>query len=573
MKIRSVLFTVVMSIMFASCPGNDPNPIPEPELESDLTENLIEGSISRDGVIAGDVMVVIQNVATGQSYQVLVDDDGNFSVPVAGYAPRLRVSAGRSINNREISGAADTYVIALVDADGKPLGTVVYGTSGTDLVTGLDVSLGASLDIMIPADPLNDPIPAAGEIEENTAVLCAQDADGVPVGTESYGKGDEAQGTVDISNVADPDGDGLISILDADDDGDGIADEFDADSDAGFAGLNSVKVSFGFLLDLEETDVLDYYPKSDLPDPMPGAPSYYGPSTDDERLQLGLVRDMRLDVWILPEDGVNVTNAVALESPAPAYMDELYTGPAQAPYLWYTQLGANESHYAVPVQAAPDRKTMVYFLEDSQNSFAVGDTFTFQITEADKYPYLVSKMINFVFKKPFLFLRYGPASASLTDYAPTYSGENKISINTVSDLVLDIMPPQDETGSPLVSGATFEFSINYIDAGGNQINNLDTAATNTANWPVAPLTDGVAWEGRRWHEGVEQLDYITGDPDGAFRVTIPAALFKTSILDDSGASHTVGSYIIGASFQVGTYGTWETSIIQNRISCVALPPS
>jgi len=282
---------------------------------------------------------------------------------------------------------------------------------------------------------------------------------------------------------------------------------------------------------------------------------------------------MRLDVWILPEDSVNVTNAVALESPAPAYMDELYTGPAQVPYLWYTQLGTNESHYAVPVQAAPDRKTMVYFQAGSQNSFAVGDTFTFQITEADTEPYLVSKMINFVFRKPFLFLRYGPAAESLVSYQPTYSGPNKITINTASDLVLEIQPPQDETGSPLVAGATFEFSINYIDTDGNQIDNLDTAATNLVNWPTTQHTDSVAWEGRRWHEGVELLDYITADPDGAFLVTIPAALFKTSITDDSGVTHTVGTYIIGASFQVGTYGSWENSIIQNRISCLPLPPA
>jgi len=70
------LVTLLMVVFLVACPGTDPisDPIPDPipDQNGDLTESLIEGTISHSGVAAGDVMVVVQNVATGNAYQVVV---------------------------------------------------------------------------------------------------------------------------------------------------------------------------------------------------------------------------------------------------------------------------------------------------------------------------------------------------------------------------------------------------------------------------------------------------------------------------------------------------------------------
>lgn len=559
-NLSRLLTTAFILLSLIGCPDIGETP-------RERTEGLIEGSISRSGSTAAGTMVVVQNVASGESFQALVREDGTFEVPVNGYVARSRSLAGR-----EITGGADSYIIALVDDNGRPLGTVVYGESGGDAVTGLNAGDGAVLDITVPADPLTEPITASGELDLNDSVLAAADEAGLPLGTASFGKDTELQPSGDAANMADLDGDGLVSLLDADDDGDGVADEFDEDTDAGATGRDSVKISFGFLLDLENEDVLDYYPKDELlPAQTTGAPAYFGPSTDEERLLIGLVRDMRVDIWIEPQESTVLSSARALETPAPAFMPELLTGPANNPYEWSTQPAEETTSYGIPKQDGENRKTSVFMPEGSESFFEVGDTFTFEITESGEDPYLVSKMLNFVFRKPFLFLGYGMDENSLTDYSPSYSGSNDITINPASDLILKIQPPEDETGSPLMAGAFLELSINYIDESGNQINDLDTTEANAYNWPTAPQTDGVDWEGRRWHEPVEDLDYISADENNAFLVTIPAAILKTAIRDSGGTDHNVGSWIIGAVFLVGEYGGWDNSQIQNRISCQPAP--
>ena len=463
------------------------------------------------------------------------------------------------------------------------------------------------LDLNLPSDPLAAPLAIAGgayKLAEDIVVRAS--AAGVPAGLASYGKVGSDSGSWTPGNAADPDGDGLPSVIDADDDGDGIADEFDPDTDAGYAGNSRVKVSLGFLLDLENEDVLDYYPKDDLAgNAYQSAPLYFGPSSDERRNLIGLTRDVRIDFWVQPENGVLVKSARLVGVPAPAYVASLRTGAPNLrdsnnqllpPMFWKDKLSPSGAGYSLDLipEGQPtaglngDRKGGAYFWSPSLNEgpseagfeditqdsprFSLGDTFTFEIEEEGGAKYLVSKMINFAFTKPFFFKSYGPSGGTKVEFSPSYSGVNNIwRIDPEQDLEIVFTSPLDEGGQPLVSGASFEIVMNYFDQG-NQIQGIDWQGFLAANSIAPPALKGVAWDGRRWRSPQEGLGIDAGSADGEFTITIPKELLLSTVVDESGASHPVDSWIIGAAFMVGAVGSWDASTIQNRVSCAVAAP-
>ncbi|MFH2114558.1 MAG: hypothetical protein ABIJ86_08645 [Spirochaetota bacterium] len=569
---KKQLLVALLCLILLSCGDGGIDPKDVIKTSSFLLGGVVSRVLDSGSEYLANAMVVVQNIDLGRVYQAVIDVTGSFEIAVEGFMD----------TSSSIKDGGTSYMVAIVSSDGTPLGSISFDDGSGESAQALEMTDGAYLVVSVPEDPLAEPITAGGSFNVNPDVTIKTDANGVAVGLASFGKGVEAQGTGDPDNRADPDGDGLINILDADDDGDGIADEFDDDTDAAATGNDKFKISFGYLLDLENTDVLDYLPREDIPlEASTGAPSYFGPASDDERAIVGLTRDMRLDIWIEPQNSTDLAEAWALETPGPAYMADLVTGPAQTPAAWATMMTENSCSYAVQVQpgAEPDRKAGVYFNFDTldyinlagQPQFEVGDTLTFALREEGaQEPVYLSKMINFVFKKPFMFREYSdPVSPdNFIAYFPGYQTENDIPLNPANGLTLVITPPQDETGEPLLAGAEFGVSINFIDDSAAQINDLDTAETNAVNWPTVPETDGVAWEGRRWHEPVESMNYLSMDEDGAFTLVIPSEMFKTTIKDSSGTTHNVGSYIIGCTFTVGEYSTWNASIIQNRITCI-----
>ncbi|MEK7730507.1 MAG: hypothetical protein AAB363_01490 [Planctomycetota bacterium] len=439
-------------------------------------------------------VVVAQSTETQQVYRETTDASGDFQIDIPD------------------SEAGNAFMVAIVGPDSKPLGPVVFEQTQDGGVTGMDLDRSASLGtISLPEDVTQTPIQPGddADTEELVAhdVTARTDAQGVPVGVTSFGKGQEAMGEVsgEQRQRLDSDRDGMVDLIDADNDGDGIIDPLDPDSSSDFQ-HSRVYVSFFMNLKIGSDRAGIYYN---------GTPA---------QIEQSLQTDTSITFDLpLPSDGGPAITAVrALDTPAPAYMAGMERGTDGPMGL--------ESHpwsatgYAFGVGG--DGRFEAFVRPNAL--IEAGDTFWIEITFADGSTAVVWDMIDFVFTNIPRVRRHG-APGLLKDF----DGQEPIRFDGSKDLVLVFDPPRDEAGGYL-EGHDYTFQIFYNAAGdGRQLNpEIDAAAT----WPNPP-------------PGFDRTTYwarastLTLGPDNTYTVDLPAQIFPDTVQTTSGPQ-AVGSYKI-----------------------------
>ncbi len=451
-------------------------------------------------------MVVAQSNATGDIFRGVTDVEGNFQITI----PEAE--------------NGNTFVITILGPDGKAVGPVLFGTAGADGITGLktqgDENLGT---VQIPADPTHQAIvpgndsALVGQSDPNS--MTRLNAEGVPVGLATKGKGDQAalaQGDVVSSGKADADKDGLIDMLDADDNGNGKVDDFEGGGTAGPA-PKMFHVNFFMNLKVQSEQAQVYYS-----------------GTESER-NAAVAKDtvITLEVVTDPNSASTIKSVHGVETPGPAYLPTAtvlsYDGGAPATWL---SLG-----YAFTKET--DRFEVFVCPGAVMNS---GDTFTIEVEFEDGATEQYSRMINYVFKNIPKLLKYGPAGGTLVDFDvndPNVNGSpsKPILFDGTKDLTLVFNPPPDETGAYLTD-LRYDFQMFYFnESDGGQLNqDIDYDAT----WP-APKPEGMRPNSANYEVAIESMPPLV---DNTYTITIPKEYFVDAIKTKSGGTKAVTSYKI-----------------------------
>ncbi len=447
--------------------------------------------------------VVAQSAETGQIYRGMTDANGEFEIAIPD------------------SEQGNTFMVAVIGPDAKPVGPVTFGAYGDGgAFSGLEVDRNVGLGtIEIPENlaagalaPGNDG--DVGDDEVASDVTVRLNEQGAPVGLGSLGKGEDARGEASDNprQIADKDRDGLIDVLDADNDGDGIVDDFDSDGGDLAPGAGAVLLNFFMNLKIAED-------RANL---------YYSGTADQiaEALQSDTI--ITFDVQTSDADPF-ITGVRLLDSPAPSYlpMTERMThsggGPAFTPWA--------DSDYAF----GESGERWEAFVRPNAGIEA-GDTFTCEVSFSDGTTAEFSRMINFVFHNIPRLVGFGSSADALTAYAG-----GTVTFDGTHDLVLEFAPPMDETGA-LLTDLDFHFEIFYNEAlGGGQLNQqIDAAAT----WPTPiPGFDTSA------HFYVLQNSSLTLSDENTYTVTLPEGLFVNTVQTTSDGPKAVGSYKIDIAAQ------------------------
>lgn len=446
--------------------------------------------------------VVAQSAETGAIYRGMTDADGEFEIAIPD------------------SEQGNTFMVAVIGPDAKPVGPVTFGENGDgDALSGLEVDRNVGLGtIEIPENLAAGALAAGGdgdvsEGEVASDVSVRLNEQGAPVGLGSFGKGEEAQGAASANprQIADKDRDGLIDVLDADNDGDGIVDDFDPDGGDLAPGAGAVHLNFFMNLKIAED-------RANL---------YYTGTADQiaEALQTDTI--ITFDVQTSDADP-SITGVRLLDSPAPSYLPMTDRSTNSGGGLVFTPWA--DSDYAF----GESGERWEAFVRPNAGIEA-GDTFTCEVTFSDDTTAEFSRMINFVFHNIPRLVGFGSSADALTEYAG-----GTVTFDGTHDLVLEFAPPMDETGA-LLTDLDFHFEIFYNEAlGGGQLNQqIDAAAT----WPTPiPGFDTSA------HFYVVQNSSLTLSDDDTYTVTLPEGLFVNTVQTSDGPK-TVGSYKIDIAAQ------------------------
>lgn len=454
-------------------------------------------------------LVMAQSAVSGEIYQGVSDADGKFEV---------------DIPDSENGG---TFMVTIIKPDGRAAGPVLFDESAGEGMTGLDLSRPASLGtLVVPGDVADGPVVVGGDADTKELVspeiVTRLDADGIPVGLASAGKGADAQGggggagKIDSpQSKLDADGDGLPDVVDADDNGNGIVDEFDGAGDAGGIPAGAgIRLNFFMNLKISDAD----------------ANKYYTGTADQVSDALKTDTIITLEIAAEPDAKRKPVAARVLTAPAPEYlslMEKMGTDEhgGQSFKPW------SDSDYAFDV--ATDR--LQAFVRPNALLNA-GDTFTVAVEFDDGSTKLFSRMINYVFKNIPRLRQFGDTVGGLTAFS-----SGTISFDGSQDLVLVFNPPTDDTGAYL-TGMDYQFEIFYNDAGGAQLNgNIDGNATFPT--PVAGFsTNNFSFNVTK--------DALSLAGDNTSTVTLPKDIFVSTVQTTSGAQ-AVGSYKIDIAAQKG----------------------
>lgn len=448
-------------------------------------------------------LVIAASNESGKVYEAATDADGKFTL---------------ELPESEKGGA---FIVTIVNPDGQAEGPVLMDAAGQTGVTGVAITKATSLGIIeLPEDPTRAPIRVGtdntigGQLAPDFQARL--DANGVPVGVLSRGKGDGADGpAAGAKNPMDGDQDGLIDLYDADNDGNGIVDDFENVLDFGALPRNSgIRVNFFMNLKINEA----------------GADVYYNGAETEiaERRK----EDTVITFEVLDESasGRQITGVRLAKWPAPPYLGDmtvtrdLGTGPQTM--LW----GALD--YAF--EEAGDRWQAWAVAHKTVNA---GDSFGVVIDFDDGTSLKMIRMINYVFTNIPRLMNHG-APGNLTAYAG-----GAVSFDGTQDVVLEFQPPVDETGAYLTGmDYFFEFFYNAAGDGAQVQQNVDWDAT-FGGTPPADFQNG------KFVVTADELGALSGT--NTYTVTLPAELFVDAIAHTDGSTTTIGNYKIDIAAQKG----------------------
>lgn len=454
---------------------------------------------SEDKGDAATFGVVLQSVETQETYQGTTDASGNFAVDL----PQTEKGS--------------TFMVTIVNPDGQSMGTMVFGKDNSGMgLTGVSVLGDASLGtIDVPATPGSAPVEPGSDKNLDSApvsedVKAHLNADGAPAGAGNLGKGDDSLVAGASSNkmqVLDKDQDGLIDFFDADDDGNGKIDELDTTS-----GPDKFESEYG----------IRFYPFMNLK--IDDADSSFYFTGDTANIEKSLKEDtvITFDLTFDGRGGKKIKSAAVLSSPAPAFL----AGATLFDHSLWSSVG-----YALNDKGGGTHFDQFVHPNDFING---GDAFTLLVEFDDGSKMYVPRMINFVFKSIPKLNFYGSPSAPTRSASPSSN-----QFDGTQDLVLKWNPPVDEAGKLLV-GFDYRFEVFFNDAGGQQIQNIDGAAT----WPTLPS----GWRSDVRSFDVQGSSLSTLDGSNQLSVQLPSGIFVNTVQTSSGPVN-VASYTIDIAAQ------------------------
>ena len=477
--ISLVIALLCAVIVFSGCPQLDIPYSPEqPEMVAITGVLAYEVADRTSGgfpTTLDGALVIATEKESGETYTTEVGSDGSFT---------LRVPKGTS----------RSYIVAVVDVDGKTAGVFTFPTpTARDTVTdevptglkaGADLALGTievpetpgsiPVDMGESADAIDDGL--LGKLDPVTGELL-----GFLPGSD-YGKGDDtllasSETPGELGGAADIDGDGLPNVVDADEEGDGIVDEFDTDMDGdgtedSFGSMGDVTFTLGYLLDIRGNESISEYYEGD-------------PTTYENALK----RDMRIDMRLqfTDDERFDGVNSVRLYLPSsPAYAAELdavefndedqllasgatfhLTNIGSIAWADFTDAMVDESEipygYNIPVSDRdPDSNQFVVSVKTTTDLFEVGDVFTIEVIYEDGTVEYYSSMINYIYSQVTNFYEYAvnsseteaPDDVNLIDFGlegGTAVGALEIHYTDPADYVwFTFVPPQDDDGNYII---------------------------------------------------------------------------------------------------------------------------
>jgi len=435
------------------------------------------------GIDGEGFLLIATDTVSGFTYATAVGADGSFNLEV----PK-----------------DNSCVYAVVDENGRARGVMVFtdntllasrgAPSPTEVTTGMklteDHTLADAITLPGDTDPGKIELGVDPELLDDS-VTARVDGEGELLGFASgsdFGKGSFTfSGVIGDGGKADPDGDGLPSVIDADDDGDGIPDDWDKDADGdGVADTLEVDpkpvvdFSLGFLLDIRENSGVYSY---DQDNPV------YSPATLEDALQ----RDMRVDFQVRFQ---NATDFASVESvrlylpSSPAYAAALdavefafepgsstdiqeYTmanghlfDPETASIPWADFTDGTANGYNIPENLTdPNTYTVsVKIPQSSADLFEVGDIFTIEIQYAGGEVEYLSQMINYTYTNGTHFDGYAltvgetpytdHTGYALFDFTSNTPNQIAFDNNTDDTVQFTFVPPKDEHGDYIIPDET-----------------------------------------------------------------------------------------------------------------------
>lgn len=510
---RYACLSVMGALLLSACttiPANDPAGDDTSGGDGTETSGAITGRISAPAStkpLAGRTTnegfrVVAVSSQTLKAYSGDTDSTGAFSI---------------DLPDSEFGGA---FIFNVVGQDSKVLGPILFlNRSQSSASTGLQLGDAVSLGTIEVSDGAGSQSLQPGQDADLTGGSVAQDVitrlndDGAPVGVPNIGKGDEAVGasSSDPAQQADRDQDGLVDVFDADDDGDGVIDDFDTDGPGNPAAADGVTLNFFMNLKLDDQQGQVYF------------------NGDTAGIEDSLKTDTVITFEVRGEAGLNKTitgaRIIGPPAPAPAYLSmATVQSPGGSGALW------SSMDFALSPDVGENHFQAFIVPNDFINA---GDTFAIELTFDDGTTKVYSRMINYVFKSiPKLVIAGAPGSVS------TYNG-GTLNFDGSQDLVLEWNPPVDELGQ-LILGQDYRFEIFYYDASGQQINDIDGAAT----FGTPPAGFNAQTRGFE----VDGSNFTSTQPGGVLKATLPSEIFVDTV-QTSGGPVAVASYKVDIAAQ------------------------
>ncbi|MFH1748995.1 MAG: hypothetical protein ABIG44_18340 [Planctomycetota bacterium] len=441
--------------------------------------------------------VVVQSVDTQEVYVGEADAAGNFQVDIPA------------------TETGEVFMVNVMMPDGQPAGPIVFGQDANQGYTGVtlddDVDLG---DIPFPDDPTLAPIVPGDDADYDPNgvpdnIIARLNDDGVPVGVPEFGRGDDAEGdkSDDDDQQLDADQDGMIDLFDADDDGDGVVDDFDDDAVLN-PGMDGLILNFFMNLKIDDEQATAFF-TGDL-------------AGIEDCLKNNTVITFEINGTGLSTKNITSCRVIGPPAPAPAYMPLM------------TVLGGTSwsaTTYDIPIYATNHHQEWA----TPHDFMSTGDTFMVEVLFDDGTVGVYSRMINYVFKSIPKLINIGPPGA-----LAVYSGPGVVQFDGTRDLTLEWAPPVDDFGN-LIVGIPYSIEVFYNDTAGQQIQNLDFAAT----WPTA-ITN---WGPQSPTYNVDASAVTTLSAINTFTVTLPKEFFPDTVELAGGTLVDVGSYKIDIAAQ------------------------